>query len=1345
MNNQKTLLFYIFLIIQFLIPKKFHAQNTPAFHFYTITTENGLSSNLINDIKQDSLGYIWIATNDGLNRYDGNNFKIFKSGNLYDYISNNYIQSIEIVGNKLYAGTDGGLNIYDIQYDSISVLNTKQFDILGNSISALHKRTDSQILDLGIYRGGVQQLQLENNLLSTNRSLNQVLSSKEVSSILQRDNFLFVSTFDDGLNKINLNSNEIETDFLSLGAINTLYLDRKKNIWIGTRRGIVIIKNDDSILKIQKGKNAENGLSDSDILSFQEDHNGYMWVGTRNGGLNLIDTDELINNQSLKIQWYLPSDDYESINNRTVSVLFLDKQENMWIGTPTGISFTKTTGEIVGIRKHINGIDRSLSHNRIGAIASAKNGNIWIGTDGGGLDYYDIEQNNYKHYSKKNNTNSLSSDYILSLLEDSKGRLWIGTYREGLNCYYNGKFEHYLQGAPSEGSDVRVIFEDRKKQIWVGTNRGGLFKYDEKNKIFNRIEVLEKLDIRDIAQDQNDNLWLATYGSGLKKYNVKEKSVTTYSKDEGYPFPSNIVFSVLYIGNNEIYAGTRYEGLVHLNTLTNEFQRISEIDGLSNNSIVGMTKENDNYIWLSTFKGINRYDTKNKEVVNISSLTNLQNGEFNIGAITKSTDGTIYIGGNNGLNFFDPSKILQEDSKVSVYFENLRILNQKVNVQKAKGAILYKSLLFENEICLDYNENSFSIDFHSMSFPFVKNTELIYKLKGYNDVWLSASGSGTANFTKVPPGNYQLMVKSKSGINAVRNAQLGIIISPPFWSTWPAYILYLFTLILIIFLISKYYSERLKLRNSIAFEKKRYQLEHKLNEERLRFFTGFSHELKTPLTLILAPIENLLQKINQKDSREDLKFIKRNAKNLQQAINKLLEFRKSEEGLSELHYGTYNIENELNRWLINFQPLANEKKVHLKLSYTINECYLYCDIEKIAIIINNLLSNAVKYSVSNSEVELKVFYEDEKVKIRVANQGEGISSQEINHIFEWYYRAGGQRKKLGTGIGLALSKSFAELHEGTINVTSVPDQNTKFTLCIPKKFIVENTEVLEETSNYIRDIQIEDFDEVLETRQEKSINTVLYRNIMLIIDDNPEIRLFLENLFKKEYDLLFSENGNDGLKKAMKYIPDIIISDVMMPLKNGIDLCQELKDNIETSHIPVILLTAKQNTESISSGYKGGADLYVTKPFKPKLLNAQVSSLLANRKKLRSLFTNYKNQKTQKDDRNSSNLIHSEKQFLQSIENIVLNAENIKNINTTFLAKELGMSRTPLYRKVKALTGLNINELIRDIKLKKAADLIYREEYSVTDASFTVGFNSLKYFRKIFKEKYGSNPSEYKP
>ncbi|MDN3595520.1 two-component regulator propeller domain-containing protein [Zunongwangia endophytica] len=1342
---------FIFLFLSFIILIASHnsvlAQNLEPLQFYELNTEDGLSSNFVNDINQDPLGFIWIATNDGLNRYNGTDFKTYKSGNPNYNLSNNYVQSMEVVGTKIYIGTDGGLSVYDLKNESMTIYNEDKDSLMGNSISAIRKLEGDRIA-LGIYRSGLQWLTISNSedVFNDNAELNKKLSSKEISSIIQRDNKLFVGTFDHGLNLIDLDNNTVESNVYNIGAINNLYKDSADNIWIGTRDGLKLINTNNEIIHINKANDPKKGLSDNDILCFQEDEYGYMWIGTRNGGLNLLKIDSARDNQNFEIEWYLPSEDDNSINNRTVSSLFLDSDKNMWIGTSTGINLAQTSGELIQFRKHKNSTSQSLSHDRVGALAISKSNGLWIGTDGGGLDYFDPDNQRFKHFSKNSSKNSLSSNYILSLLEDSQKRLWIGTFRGGINLFENGQFQNYLQGFPADGSDVRVIFEDRNNRIWVGTNRGGLFWFDENIGDFKNVTALEKLDIRDISEDENGNLWLATYGSGLKKYNPKTNETISYALNYGLDFPSDIIFSVLYLGEGQLLAGTRYEGLVHLNIENNSFDRVTEVDGLSNNSVVGMMKEDDQYVWLSTFSGINRYNIKNQEIVNISTLNNIQPGEFNIGAITKSEDGIIYIGGNKGLNFFDPSEIQQNEKSRPIYFENLKILNKKVPVQNSPDAVLNSSLFYKNDITLAYNENSFSVDFHSLNFPFARNTDFVYKLEGYSDIWIEANGANTANFTKVPPGDYKLVVKNKSGLNSISKAQLAITITPPFWSTWPAYLLYLVSILLIIYLISSYYSERLKLKNSIVLEQKRYQLEHQLNEERLRFFTGFSHELKTPLTLILAPIENLLEKVKKKESRDDLKFIRRNAKSLQQAINKLLEFRKSEEGLSQLNCSNHDLKDYLKSWLKNYQPLAKEKNIEIQLNYKTKQRKLNCDIDKIGVIINNILSNALKYSNKNSEVNIEVYFEDATLKIEVINQGEGISSEEINHIFEWYYRADHQQKT-GTGIGLALSKSFAELHEGTIEVISTPGSKTSFTLCLPEKLLItENQNSADKQEEYKAEEIIADngvFEPKISEHQ-KSLSADSNRNIMLIIDDNPEIRLFLENLFKDDYDLLFAEDGQEGINKAAKYVPDVIISDVMMPVKNGIDLCTDLKTDNVTSHIPVILLTAKANIESVSSGYQEGADLYITKPFKPKVLKLQVKSLLTNREKLRVHFSQSQETESFVGQEKNSKLIDTEKQFLQQIEEIILDPDHLKKVNTEFLAKELGMSRTPLYRKIKALTGFNINELIRDIRIRKAADLIYRENYSVTEASYAVGFSSIKYFRKIFKEKYGSNPSEFK-
>ena len=809
---------------------------------------------------------------------------------------------------------------------------------------------------------------------------------------------------------------------------------------------------------------------------------------------------------------------------------------------------------------------------------------------------------------------------------------------------------------------------------------------------------------------------------------------------------SNIVFAIHPVSETKIMVGTRYGGLILLNPESKEITAYTEKDGLNNNTITDIVQENKDYIWLSTYKGINRFSLESEEILDITSLNNFQKGGFGVECLLISKTGTVYAGGINGINYFDPKEFSRKPKSYPLVLKDLIVLNKKVLVENKEEAILNASLPYQSSITLDHNENTFSVDFAALKFPEANNIEYLYQLKGHNEFWVKTQGVGSANFTNVPPGKYELEIKTDSPYSTNTSKILSITILPPFWATFPAYILYILVFGLILFVIGKYYSDRLKLNNSLIFEKKQRKLEHDLNEERLRFFTAFSHELKTPLTLIMAPVESLLGKVNKQETIENLNFIKRNAQNLYGRIDRLLEFRKTEEGLSQLVVGQHNLEKHIPQWTKNYKPLAKDKKIKLSLSILTPLEKFNCDLSKLEIIYNNLLSNAIKYSKWQGKVSIEAFIGNEELKIKVRNLGVGIKDEEINQIFEWYYRADNSLRKRGSGIGLALSKRFAELHQGNIQVQCESNSITQFTLSIPVNLCVNKQNAEVDEKDLENKLAQESFKQpVIIDTKEKQLAGKEGKEIILIVDDNPEILMFLDSILKDDFDLIHSHDGEDGIKKALKHVPDLIISDVMMPKLDGIQLCSQLKRHHITSHVPIILLTAKSNIESISSGFSEGADDYVTKPFHPKILKTRIKAILENRKKLQDFLLNGNLDVPQDTfSEKTSGIIDSEKKFLLKIEELILTGCPEVKVNTNYLVKELGMSRTSLYRKIKAITGQSINEFIRDTKLKKAAKLIYQENYLVAEASFEVGFSSIKYFRKVFKEKYGYNPSEFK-
>lgn len=1353
-------LFYFILILKasFLVGQSQtkNASFEDKLHFHLLNVSSGLSHNFINDIKQDSLGFIWIATIDGLNRYDGNNFVQFKKqlDSPSKGLVNNYIQQLEIKSsNELLIATDAGLAIYNLKMDNFQLIDIED-GLLNNSVSAIEMGPDNSSI-IGTYRGGIQFADDNWNLeyLQKNLLKNINLTSNEISSIhLQRDSLLWIGTYNDGLNKINLKDGEVthllsKNDSPTAAVINSIYEDVEGNLWIGTRNGIQIITAKNDTIRINSTAPKLQGLSDKDVLCFEEDRFGNMWIGTRNGGLNILEKSSLFGESAnINISWYLPKDDGSSVYNRTVSVISMDRNNSMWIGTPTGINYVNPFGDPVRLLKHSKN-KKSLSHDRIGALASSENNKVWIGTDGGGLDLYNPQTGDIDNFNHNDRIkSSLSNNYILSILEDNTERVWVGTYQGGLNRLNpkTGNSRHYLEGSVENGSDVREIFKSNDGTIWVGTNRGGLYRYHKSVDEFEYIEELGKIDIRSIKDDKQGNLWLGTFGSGLMKFDPETGNFKAYNKENTKGFNSDIIFSVLLLENGEVLAGTRYGGLVRFNPETGIVLNFTEEDGLSNNTVNSLIWEDGTYVWMGTYNGINRYNIKTNEILDVSSLDNIQAGEFNIGAALKNSSGNLYFGGNNGLNILDPDHFRAVEQEYPILFEGLKVLNEPVKVNAdEKNPVLRTTIFYQDEIRLKHDQNSFSVEFAALKYPEAHNLTYSYKLENHNEYWIEEQKAGIANFTSVPPGEYTLKVRTNSGLDAKNYKELKITIVPPFWKTFPAYLLYIIVAAILIWISFRYYSERVYLKNSLVFEKKQRQLEQELNEERFRFFTAFSHELKTPLTLILAPVENLLGKKQSKEIKNDLLFIQRNASKLHYSINKLLEFRKAEEGLSHLNKREHDLSGNLKKWIENYLPLAKEKNIALEYSLPVGKKVFYIDLEKIEVIINNLLSNALKYCKKGGEVKVALICNHGGFKVTVSDTGTGINKAELSHIFDWYYRSNSNFREKGTGIGLALSRRFAELHGGSIKAESTPGEKTVFTLTVPAVEIEEITEKPDNMEEAIMARQSVFSDGSKFQTQIASLGSDEDRQLILIIDDNEEILNFLSSIFKGKYDVLHSRNGKEGIVKASKYVPDLIISDVMMPEKNGIDLCYELKKQHSTSHIPIILLTAKGNVESINLGYEQGADDYIIKPFNSKLLKTRVENLLLGRKRLQNHFKDRTGEISEKEEKVSA-LLNKEKEFLSELDLIVLKNIGRGTDNVDLISQDIGMSRTSLYRKLKAITGLSINEYIRNLKIERAAELIKNENFSVSQASYEVGFNNLKYFRKIFKEKFGKTPQEFK-
>ena len=804
--------------------------------FYHINTDLGLSNNQVKSIEEDELGFIWVGTLDGMNRYDGNQFRVYRQET--SALTNNNIQQIsKSKSGSLLVATDGGLNIFNPKREEFSIFKS-DFKYLSNSINSLLE-LDNNTLLVGAYDQGLHVFKENKRVGFYGYSEVQPnsLSSNKISCLAkENDSIIWVGTFDKGLNKINLiNQNVTRIPVRSKEEnINVIYIDTDKNIWIGTNSGLRVITSSGKQYKLEQKRS--NGLSDDVIFAIEEDNFGKIWIGTEYGGLNILDKEKFLNDSgSPSIKWFLPKGNNSSVSDATILTLTKDRSGNMWIGTAAGLNFVDPRGEAITLISNDFYSPERIAHNRVFAIEELPNDKLLLGTNGGGIDIYDLNTGMFDHSDLASEIKPNSS-YINALFRDRGDRIWIGTYKDGLAKYdlKSKEWAYYLQESVSKGSDVKVIYQDLKGQIWVGTNRGGLFRYSESRDDFIYEEAIDKtlgkIDVRDIAEDSKGILWLATWGNGVLSYDPVNQNLYSYHISNLENLRSNVVFSIDVLETGEIVAGTKYGGLVRFVPNSSKAICITEADGLSNNTVNSIMNWNNKYLWLGTDKGISKYDIEKNSIENLNLTNSLLKTDFNIGAILKSSSNKLFLGSNRGVFEFNPEALDQTVSAGPIVLEDLLIFNESVPISgEGDKGILSSSMLYKKQINIPYDNTIFSIDFTSLSFPFSENITYSYILEGFNDNWIDLKNANRINFSNIPPGKYTLKIKQNNLPNATDLKTLDINILPPFWRTLPAYLFYLVVIIILVISGLKYYSERIHLKNSLLFEQKQRKLEHELN------------------------------------------------------------------------------------------------------------------------------------------------------------------------------------------------------------------------------------------------------------------------------------------------------------------------------------------------------------------------------------------------------------------------------------------------------------------------------------------------------------------------------------
>ena len=1329
-------------------------------YFEVISTKDNLPNSVIRQIEQDSLGFLWFGSNDGLFRYDGLNYRIYRNiSSKPTSLSFNYLNDMHI---------DRKGNPWIMTYKSLDRLDLRSGEFT-------HYYPVSPIagkLDLSSsYQFVVTP---ENHIYLTTTDLGLMFKAnadsvihivaqddsriKELSSNLEaiayHQHCLYIGKKFEGIYKVKLDETDAKIEGIeriinsSHAETFTIKIEDNGRLWAGTSNGL--IKYDPirkTATKYYYGPPSNLFLPDKEIMSLLVDQRENLWIGTRENGLSIVPIREIEEKGDKAVGiMYAPTQFEGSLVNRCINTIFEDRNNNIWLGTYSGgLEWITESRKKIHSLLYIPGHPESPSHPKIWGITEAGDGNIWLGTDGGGIDVWNKERGIIKRIDHTSSGDGLSDNAILSALTDRDGNLWFGTYRGGINRINpsTGSIKVYLKvptATPGEYvSDIRCFFQDSSGKIWIGTNWKGVSILDKQTDLFVNIPELGNIDVRAIRESKNGQFWIGTLSRGLFLFDPKTRAVKNYrhQPNDENSLPSDDIYALLEDASGRLWIGTQYGGLCFFDPTTEKFTTFNSRQGLQNNTVLSILEDSKGYLWLSTNEGISRFDTSTNQFNNYDHTNGVVQGEFQNGSAIAASDGTFYFGGSNGLNYFDPRFIQPSNSTPEVVFTELKIFNETIS---PGTGVIDENIEFTPQVTLNHQQSVFTINFQALQYPKAGKCQYTYKLEGYDEKWNLAGTTGSATYRQLPAGHYSLLVKASNedGVWGQNAASIKIEIIPPFWKTGWAYFLYLIAFGILIRTYLVFRMKQIRVKNQLQYEQKIRLKEQKIHSERLKFFTNISHELRTPLTLVECAVDdlrNLLDRTKNIKVQEALNSAGFHSSRLLELINQLLEFRRIETGTPHIKVEKINLNAWMSSYLANFKELAASKSISLKISMPVRTPELWADPDKLSMIMNNLLSNAFKYTKEKGTIEVQIIDEDNEIVIFVTDSGVGISPKSLPYIFDRYFKT--ESESTSSGIGLSLTKSLVELHFGQINVDSTPGKGSTFAIRFRKGNSHFNPELIKTNSPDQPDTF--NIPEVSETKP--NVNEP-EKNIMLIIEDNADLSTVLANRFSELFDVHVAENGEKGMSIAKSVIPDIIISDIMMPGIQGTEVCRQLKQDRQTSHIPIILLTAKGTIDDELVGLDTGADDYISKPFNFRILEARINTLLQNRVKLHNYFSSQSiNTEVLTAPIEEENKEH---EFLQKVEDLILEKYLDSDSSVFQLAEDLNFSRSSLYRKIKMLTDLSINEFVRSVRIKKAAELIVQKNITISEAAYQAGFNDLKYFREAFVKQFGVTPSDYK-
>jgi ligand-binding sensor domain-containing protein/signal transduction histidine kinase/DNA-binding response OmpR family regulator len=1301
----------------------------PNIYFRSLGVEEGLSQNMVYAICQDQQGFMWFGTQDGLNRYDGFSFKIYKKDIIHpDGLKSDAIFSLKEDNHKnLWVGTDNGVYLYNPRYDHFT--HIPLYDNKGKAIIDI-------IRDIKQDKYGNMWLALSNNgviRITPSHGMRYYPLTRffrtgngMVRNIcFDTDGNVWIATYQQGLFKLFPSSGAIQQFLIERSSVNTLGNDINALCLLGTEN-ILVGTAGHGLLKFNLRNLKYSSLWDKDekgrtlfVRNIYVDKEGKIWLGTETGVYILSQKD----NHKEHLQ-HVANDPY-SLSDNAIHSLFEDKEGGMWLGTYFGgvNYYTKYNSQF---EKHypVPG-DNSISGKSISEFCEDPSGSIWIGTEDAGLNRFDPIHQSFSR-------TAISADNIHALLYDS-GKLWIGSFSKGLFVMdMKTKSVKNYTSSSSKGTlnndNIYSIYRDFHGELWIGT-MGGLQKYIPTTDSFETIQEKHiTSQVNDILEDFDGNLWFATLGQGIFLYNRKSNRWIHYpllvKKD---PSRGKMISCLLEDKLHGIWIGTEGAGIIYYDRQKRTFSKFYNIEnGLPNNVIYRLLEDNNGNIWGSTNKGLFRLNPKSNVIERYSHADGLLGDQFNYKSGFISKDGCMYFGGVKGFVDFFPSKLISLTTPPSIVFNSFQLYNIEAIVG-AKGSPLKESINYTQDITLHHNQSIFSIGFSTICYSPSRSNKYFYKLEGRDKEWIATTRNQIVTYSNLPSGDYRFCVLVTNINEPWKSVEssISIHILPPFYLSFWAYFLYAIILIGLSHYAIRKFNDRIRKRNLEAIKVVEREKEKEIYDAKISFFTHITHEIRTPLSLIKTPLDEVMKEIKTTDNCfENLSIIQRNANRLLKLVNELLDFRKAEAKGLKLNFVRTDVSLLVDETIKRFIPSANLHDITFKIELPDEPCMADVDVEVLTKIMSNLFNNALKHA--NSLIDVKLTNNHSSLKLSVANDGPSIPKEQISRIFLPFVKL--DENASGTGLGLPFAKSLVEAHKGQIYVDTSCEAVT-FVILLPLQ---------QEMSFSLNDEDKEDIPASELKNEEDIISLNKGRKVILSVEDNEEFQLFMINQLKNEYKFLRAQNGEQALSILSTQAVDLVISDIMMPVMDGMELCRKIKGNVKYSHIPVILLTAKIGLQSQIDGMEIGADDYIAKPYSVDLLRARIENLLTNREKIREAYKH--------SPESSVDVIahtKADEDFLNKLVDAIHSRLEEVDLDVDEIAIMMNMSRATLYRKVKSISELTPNDFIRLIRLKKAAELLKEKEYRVNEIAFIVGFSSTSYFSKCFYKQFGVLPKDF--